>query len=123
MCGRITFGGGEAGDEFVHGLAREDEAAGVHLGIAREAVEKFGHMQGAAIRFFLEGQVAAFLGDGDGLRQFRNIRVMWEAFGNTAHLKFRNAKNFGHFGKGAAGLERGEAAHHRGVCGAIFFEN
>src|SRR5206468_3347203 len=71
--GGVAFGGGEGGHELVDGLAGEDEAAGVHFGIAGEAVEEFGHLKGAAVGLFLEGEVAAFLGDGNGFGEFADV--------------------------------------------------
>ena len=48
---------------------------------------------------------------------------MREALGDAADLALGDAQHLGHFGKGAAGLEGGEAADDGGVRGAIFFED
>ena len=58
--GGITFGGGEARGEFVHGLMGKDQSAGVHFGIAREAIEEVSHLERGRVGFLVERQVTAF---------------------------------------------------------------
>ena len=50
--GRIAFGAGESGGEGGDGIAGEDNAAGVHFGMAREAIEEGSHVESCLIRFF-----------------------------------------------------------------------
>src|SRR5712691_3473737 len=46
--------------QFVHGLARENEAAWVHFGIARHAVQKRRRFEGGFVWLLVEWQVAVF---------------------------------------------------------------
>ena len=48
---------------------------------------------------------------------------MRQPFRQTADLEFGHAQHLGHFGKGAAGLERRKTADHRDVIRSVFFKN
>ena len=123
MGSGIAFGRNESGSDFVHGLAGENQAAGMHFGIAREAIEEMSHLQCRRVGLFGEGQIAAFEGAGDRFGELARAGKMGEALGEPADLEFGNAEDFGNFGKGAAGLEGGEPADHGGLFRAISFED
>ena len=55
--GGPAFAADEGGCEAANGIAGEHDAAGVHLGVAREVVEHAGHEQRGAQRLFLPGAV------------------------------------------------------------------
>ncbi len=130
-----AFVGDESGRQFMHGLAREHEAAGMHLGITRHAIEEFSHLQGGAERFFVQRQIAVF---GTGPQHFNQAVAAaggWfirhpaaaetprEMVGEFPHFPFRHTQHFGHFRKGAAGLEGRKASHRRAMFAAVFLED
>ncbi len=129
----IAFVCDESRRQLVHRLAREHEAARVHFGITRHAVQKLGHFERGFVRLIIEGQVPVFR---TGFEHFNQSRAAaWrrfirhpaaaetprEMFGELPHLAFRHAQHFRHFRKGALGLERREPADHGAVVrGRIF---
>ena len=123
MGGGIAFGGDETRGDFVQGLAREDQAAGMHFGIARETVEESRHLERSRVRLLVEGQIAAFERVDGNIGQLTRPGKMGKTLGKATDFEFRDAEDFGNFGKGAAGLERGKAPNHRGVGWAVLFEN
>lgn len=134
MGGGVAFMGDKGGGELEDGLAGEDDAAGMHFGVAGQAIEELGHFEGGFVRFFLEGEVLVFgtgleereeagaAGGGSGIRHPTAAEAPGKVIGEFADIALRNAEDFGDFRKGAAGLEGGEAADDGAVSGAIFFE-
>ncbi len=134
MGGGVAFMGNEGGGELEDGLAGEDDAAGMHFGVARQAIEELGHFEGGFVRFFLEGEVLVFgagleereeagaAGRGSGIRHPTAAEAPGKMIGEFADIALGNAEDFGNFRKGAAGLEGGEATDDGAVSGTVFFE-
>lgn len=120
--GGPAFGGHEGGGEGVDGVSGEDDAAGVHFGMAWEAVEEGGHGEGAAPGFFVEGEVTALWIGAEGFDEVLGT-VPGEVFGEATDLKFGHAEDFGDIGDGGSGLVGGEAADDSGVVGAVALED
>ncbi len=119
----IAFGRQETGSDLVHRLAREHQAARMHLGIARKTIQEVRHPKRRRVRLLVPGQVAAIQRAGHRLGQFAGLRKMGQPLGEPAHLVFRNPQHLGHLGKRAAGLKRGKAADHRGMGRTVLLKN
>ena len=50
--GWVALGAGESGGEGGDWIPREDNSAGVHFGMAREAIEEGSHLESCLVRFF-----------------------------------------------------------------------
>src|SRR5271155_2559352 len=103
--------------------------------MARHTVEKFRHFQRRFVRFFVKRQVSIF---GTGAEHFDQTRAAaWcrfigyptaakaprEMVCEFSDFAFRDAKNFGDFGKRAPGLESRKAADYGAMVTAIFLED
>ena len=88
----VALVGDESRRQFVHRLAREHEAARVHLGIARHAVEEFGHLQRGLVRFFVQRQVSVF---GTGPQHFDQTRAAARASVHPAPSRRQNSTGNG----------------------------
>src|SRR5580692_3528963 len=92
--------------------------------MARHAVEEFRHFQCGFVRFFIKRQVSIFGTGAEHFDQASAAARCWfvgypaaakaprEMVREFPDLAFRDAKNFGDFGKRASGLESRKAANY-----------
>ena len=120
--GGISFAGNKGGRQLAHRLAGEHDAAGMHFGVTREAIEKLRHLQGRSIRVLVDGQVAAFLPLPDGLFDAASAGV-WKVFREPPDLVFGNPQHLGHVGDSAPGLVGGKTPDHRGMFRSVFLKD
>src|ERR1041384_8863656 len=95
----------------------------MHFGITRKAVEEARHLECGGVRFLVERQIAAFQRISSSFSQLARPGKMRQPFSEAADLVFGDTEDFGHFGKGAAGLKRGEPSDNGCVSGTVLFKN
>src|SRR5580704_766937 len=103
--------------------------------MARHTVEKFRHLQRRFVWLFVKGQVPIFGTGAEHFDQTSAAARCWfiryptaakaprEMVREFSDFAFRDAKNFGDFGKRAPGLESRKSAHDSAMFTAIFLED